>query len=121
MNGTLFNFNKFLRLHVVQSTHFAKNRDLRPTYVIVFMSFFVSFIWSILPALGWSSYKREGLMSNCNIDWNEKSLNNLSYFVVVWTLDFIVPLVCIFKCLFGSLYLVKIFNIALGFIPNEVF
>ena len=46
-------------------------------------------------------------MSNCNIDWNEKSLNNLSYFIVVWTLDFIVPLICIFKCLYASLKLVK--------------
>ncbi len=95
-------------------------RSLRPVYLIVTTCFLVSFIWSTLPMMGWSSYKREGLMANCNIDWHEKSLNNLSYFIVVWTFDFIVPLICIFFCLFKSLLLVnnflaKISIIKIGF------
>jgi hypothetical protein len=96
------------RMYVIRERSI-RNRNLSVTYLTVFMCFLISFIWSILPMMGWSSYKREGLMANCNIDWHEKSLNNLSYFIVVWTLDFIVPLICIFVFLIKSLFLVKYF------------
>ena len=86
-------------------------RSLRSTFCIVSICFLLAFTWSSLPLFGWSSYRSEGLNTSCNINWADKSLNNLSYFITVWTLAFVIPLICIFVSLFVSLALVSYFLI----------
>ena len=95
----------------VSSKPLTIKRNLRSTYCVISICLLLSFIWASLPLFGWSSYQSEGLNTSCNINWTDKSLNNLSYFIVVWTLAYVVPLICIFFSLFVSLILVSYYFI----------
>ena len=55
-------------------------------------------VWSLLPLLGVSSYRPEGIGASCSVDWTSKRPQDQAYIVVILICCFIVPLCIIVPC-----------------------
>ena len=58
---------------------------------VVSLSFISSLFWSTLPLLDWSYYSLEDSFVACSVEYNEKSLNVITYNVGMFTFVFVVP------------------------------
>ena len=61
-----------------------------------------SFVWSVLPILGWSSYVQEGVGTSCSIDWKSGGVENVSYAVCLTLSCYVVPVFVIVFCFYKS-------------------
>ena len=61
-----------------------------------------SFIWSILPVLGWSSYVQEGVGTSCSIDWESGGVENVSYAACLTLFCYALPVAVIVFCFYKS-------------------
>ena len=52
----------------------------------------LSLVWTLLPLLGWSYYSPEGIKMSCGIEWQDHSLNVISYNTTVFVFAFFLPL-----------------------------
>jgi hypothetical protein len=66
-------------------------KNWAPTFFLG--SVFVSFFWSLAPAMGWSYYSIEGMGIFCSIEWKERSFNVTSYNVAIFTFVFLLPFI----------------------------
>ncbi|XP_067909437.1 vertebrate ancient long opsin a [Heterodontus francisci] len=62
---------------------------------IVFIWVF-SFIWTIPPTIGWSSYTLSPIGTTCEPNWYSGEFNDHSYIIALFTTCFIMPLLVIF-------------------------
>ena len=53
----------------------------------------ISGIWPIVPLFGWSSYKPEGVLINCSVDWVSRTVNVVSYNITIFLAGYIIPLI----------------------------
>lgn len=67
----------------------------RRTYIIIILCTLFGLLWSILPIFGWSHYSIEGAYTSCSVEWNERSLNVISYNITIFIFVFIIPLAAI--------------------------
>eukprot|EP00794_Sanderia_malayensis_P020241 gene20241-22222_t len=60
-----------------------------------------SFFWAIAPVIGWSSYALEADELRCSINWNGKSLADMTYVAMLFIFCYLAPLgvmcVCFYK------------------------
>ena len=55
----------------------------------------LSFIWAIMPVLGWSYYTLDDSLTSCTVEFNKKTPGVLSYNVTLFGFVFLLPLVLI--------------------------
>ena len=81
---------------------------------IILLCAFLSAFWTVLPLLGWSYYSPEGIKMSCGIEWQDHSLNVISYNTTVFVFAFFIPL---FILAFTNWKIIKnvIFNFILSF------
>jgi len=53
-------------------------------------------IWASFPLFGWSHYTLEGANTSCAVEWNERSLNVVSYNTAMFVFVYFIPLIIIF-------------------------
>jgi hypothetical protein len=58
---------------------------------VVSLSFILSLFWSTAPVIGWSYYSLEDSFVACSVEYNEKSINVITYNVGMFTFVFVVP------------------------------
>jgi hypothetical protein len=108
----IFQQVRFCKLYLHPLTRLIKNNQLQNRYMVIRKSFMIKtlnsqsflanvsactllgFVWSILPALGWSYYDLEGGLNSthCSVKWADPSWNVLSYNVTILIFVFLVPL-----------------------------
>ena len=83
------------RYYIINSQ--VKNRFISKKTVVRLVCFCVmkGLFWSSLPLLGWSYYSLEGAMTSCSVEWNERSINVVSYNMCMFFFVYLVPLVVI--------------------------
>ena len=62
-------------------------------FLVVMKCAFWSLIWAILPLFGWSRYTVEGLGISCSVEWEDHSINVLSYNITIFLFVFIIPII----------------------------
>jgi hypothetical protein len=65
-----------------------KNERSSRIYRNIFVCLLFTFLWS-----AWSYFSMEGALTNCTIEWNDRSLNVISYNVISFFLFYLIPLV----------------------------
>ena len=59
---------------------------------IIVLCVFLSAIWATLPLMGWSYYSPEGVKMSCGVEWQDHSINVMSYNITIMIFAFVVPL-----------------------------
>ncbi|XP_065602171.1 opsin-VA-like [Cyrtonyx montezumae] len=77
--------------HPLRNTHL---RGKHAAQGIAFVWIF-SFIWTIPPTMGWSSYTTSKIGTTCEPNWYSGAYNDRSYIIAFFTTCFIVPLLVI--------------------------
>jgi hypothetical protein len=57
----------------------------------VVISMALSLFWSVMPIFNWSYYSLEDGLVSCSVEYNEKSLNVISYNIGIFLFVFILP------------------------------
>ena len=57
----------------------------------VVISMALSLFWSVMPIFNWSYYSLEDGLVSCSVEYNEKSLNVISYNIGMFLFVFILP------------------------------
>ena len=70
------------------------------------ISLFLSLFWSAVPIFGWSKYSLEDGLVSCSVEYNEKSLNVITYNVGMFTFVFFLPFAIIIVANVKSLFIV---------------
>uniref|UniRef100_A0A8C5MF22 G-protein coupled receptors family 1 profile domain-containing protein n=1 Tax=Leptobrachium leishanense TaxID=445787 RepID=A0A8C5MF22_9ANUR len=79
----------------LRSIHWSSKKRTLQVIVVVWL---YSFMWSLAPILGWSSYIPEGLMISCTWDYITYTTSNRSYTMMLCCCVFFVPLLVISHC-----------------------
>ncbi|TMS09642.1 Vertebrate ancient opsin, partial [Larimichthys crocea] len=66
------------------------------------LSWVYSFIWTMPPLFGWSSYGPEGPGTTCSVNWKAKTTNNISYIICLFIFCLLLPFLVIMLC-YGKL------------------
>lgn len=82
--------------------------DMRQPLSEILVLALLAFFWAVMPILGWSHYKLEGLDTSCSVAWDDKSLNAFSYNVSIFVGVFVIPLVSIIDSNSKLVWIVKI-------------
>ncbi|RNA14436.1 visual pigment-like receptor peropsin [Brachionus plicatilis] len=71
----------FERLYVIGQPMTRGGKQIAKSFysVVIFACVALGLWWSVLPFFGWSYYSFEGVGTSCSVEWNEKSLNVMSY------------------------------------------
>ncbi len=51
----------------------------------------LSLLWPLLPLFGWSKYSLEGVLINCSVEWQSRSINVISYNITIFILIYFLP------------------------------
>jgi len=96
----------YIRYKILKDQIIENNKiNIKP---VVTLSIILSLFWSTAPLFGWSYYSLEDSLVSCGVEYNEKSMNVISYNVGMFTFVFIVPFTLIIYYNFKSLLNVKI-------------
>ena len=77
----------------------------------VLISLILSLFWSAMPIFGWSHYSLESGLVSCSVEYNEKSLNVISYNIGMFIFVFLLPFGITIYANIKSLFIVKLFNL----------
>ncbi|XP_071130157.1 rhodopsin, GQ-coupled-like isoform X2 [Mytilus edulis] len=82
---------------VVITCHLTYNNRLsNPRIILVCVIVWIySFIWSILPYLGWGGHMMEGSRTSCTFDYFTKTINNRMYVICLIVFCFVLQLIII--------------------------
>lgn len=95
------------RYYVIHKPMNIKKVSYTAVNFVVFVCLGLGLFWSSAPIIGWSHYSFEGVKTSCAIEWNESSLNVLSYNMTILVFVFFIPLVCIVLADFNILIVVS--------------
>ena len=73
----------------------SKSITYKTCFLAILLCTFLSAIWTIFPLLGWSYYSAEGIKMSCGVEWQDHSLNVISYNISMFIFAFIIPLIII--------------------------
>ena len=57
-----------------------------------------SFLWSLMPVLGWSSYVQEGIGTSCAVNWTSTETSDDSFALCLLLACFVLPVTVIIYC-----------------------
>lgn len=97
-------YNILIRAHGVHNS--LSNKMIKK---LMYLSILMSFFWSSAPLIGWSYYSLEDSLVSCSVEYNEKSLNVISYNIGMFIFVFIIPLYVIIYTNIKSILLVNSF------------
>ncbi|KAJ8246979.1 hypothetical protein GJAV_G00257410 [Gymnothorax javanicus] len=72
--------------------------DYRKSWLCIGGSWLYSFLWTVPPFLGWSSYGPEGAGTSCSVQWHQRSPNSISYVVCLFIFCLLLPLMLMVFC-----------------------
>jgi hypothetical protein len=101
----------YLRFRILKDQIIEINKiNIKP---VVSLSFILSLFWSTAPVFGWSYYSLEDSLVSCGVEYNEKSINVITYNIGMFIFVFIVPFTLIIyyniKSLLDVIYIFLIF------------
>ncbi|CAF0986542.1 unnamed protein product [Adineta ricciae] len=76
----------------------SKNPNYRSSYTLIALAIIGSFFWAITPVFGWSHYTLEGVLTSCSIRWQDRTLNVISYNIMMFLFGYIIPLCILLYC-----------------------
>jgi hypothetical protein len=80
------------RFMIIYKPMSIKKLTHRVLALVIGVCMLLGLFWSILPIFGWSRYSLEGAGTSCSVEYNERSLNVISYNVAMFVFVFFVPL-----------------------------
>lgn len=93
----------YLRFVIIRKPFSGELIKLGLTSKLIVICLFLSIFWSTVPIFGWSYYSLEDGLVSCSVEYNEKSLNVISYNISMFIFVFIIPLGIIIATNVGSL------------------
>ncbi len=75
-----------------------KNVNFKSTGLTVLGCTLFAMFWSVVPLLGWSYYNLEPCLTQCGVEWHERSWNVSSYNAILFIFGFFIPLGIIIFC-----------------------
>ena len=99
----------YVRFIILKKPKNKKKIKLRFIVKSVLISIMISLFWSTAPIFGWSHYSLEDSFVSCSVEFNEKSLNVISYNISMFIFVFLVPFGIIIYTNTRSLLLVTLF------------
>ena len=81
----------YVRYDILKNQKNEKSISNKIIIKLVIISLALSFFWSGAPILGWSYYSLETGLVSCSVEYNEKSLNVISYNIGIFIFVFILP------------------------------
>jgi hypothetical protein len=100
------------RYYITRNPLNMRELNSRIVYRIIYFCLLITFLWASLPLFGWSYYSLEGGLTSCSIEWNDRSLNVISYNVITFVAFYIVPL-CIISYTNFHLLIMVYFSLSL--------
>ena len=73
----------------------SKSITYKTCFLAIVLCIFLSLIWTVFPLTGWSYYSTEGIKMSCGVEWQDLSLNVMSYNVSIFIFAFFLPLTII--------------------------
>jgi hypothetical protein len=73
----------------------SKSITYKACFITIVVCIFLSAIWAFFPLVGWSYYSTEGIKMSCGVEWQDHSLNVMSYNISIFIFAFFLPLVLI--------------------------
>ena len=73
----------------------SKSITYKTCFLVIAVCIVLSLIWTTFPLVGWSYYSPEGLKMSCSVEWQDRSLNVMSYSITIIIFVFILPLIII--------------------------
>ncbi|CAF2701137.1 unnamed protein product [Rotaria sp. Silwood2] len=70
----------------------------RTAYISVALSVLGGLFWALPPVFGWNNYKLEGARTTCSICWQGRTINIISYNVLMFIFAYIIPLIIMVYC-----------------------
>ncbi|CAF3825136.1 unnamed protein product [Adineta steineri] len=70
----------------------------KTAYISVFLSILGGLFWAVPPILGWNDYTLEGARTSCSIRWQDRTVNVISYNILMFVFAYIVPLSVMIYC-----------------------
>ncbi len=84
---------------------------------LTLISLALSLFWSMAPMFGWSYYSLEDGLVSCSVEYNEKSINVISYNVGMFIFTFFLPFAIIIAANLKSLLIVSNLYFLMIFLP----
>jgi len=81
----------YVRYDILKNRENEKSISNKIIIKSVIISLVLSLFWSGAPILGWSYYSLESGLVSCSVEYNEKSLNVISYNIGMFIFVFILP------------------------------
>ncbi|XP_050391022.1 parapinopsin [Patella vulgata] len=78
--------------------------------ISVGICWFLGFLWSALPAVGWNRYALEGAEISCSVVWQSDNPSDMSYIFVIFFACLVVPLGVMFFSYFNVYMTIKSIN-----------
>lgn len=102
----------YIRYDILKNQRNEKKIKNKITYSVV-VSFVLSLFWSAAPIFGWSYYSMEDGLVSCSVEYNEKSLNVITYnfgmFIFVFILPFGITIYANLRSLLIVIFLIYLF------------
>jgi len=100
----------YVRYDILRKQLNEKSISKRVIIYWTLVSLALSLFWSMAPIFGWSFYSLEDGLVSCSVEYNEKSINVISYNVGMFIFTFFVPFTIIIVANVKSLLIVNILN-----------
>ena len=98
----------YIRFDILNKQKNEKTISRKTVLVASLISFLMSFFWSTAPIFGWSYYSLEDGLVSCSVEYNDKSLNVITYNIGMFVFVYIIPLVIIIVTNMKSLIIVSV-------------
>ena len=97
----------YIRFDILNKQKNEKTIGRKTVLTASLMSFLMSLFWSTAPIFGWSYYSLEDGLVSCSVEYNDKSLNVITYNIGMFVFVYIIPLVIIIVTNMKSLIIVS--------------
>ncbi|CAF0759611.1 unnamed protein product [Rotaria sordida] len=67
-------------------------------YISIILSVLGGLFWALPPIFGWNNYKLEGVRTTCSICWQDRTINVISYNVLMFIFAYTIPLIIMVYC-----------------------
>nr|QVK45898.1 G protein-coupled receptor [Proales similis] len=95
------------RVYIISYPVMTRKLDPKVIKSFIITSVLLGLFWPSLPLLGWSHYSYEGINISCSIEWNEPTLNVISYNMTILLAVFLMPLLVILIINLRLIFLLK--------------
>ncbi|RNA28085.1 melanopsin [Brachionus plicatilis] len=106
----------FERFYIIYKPLSIKTLNYKFSIIIIIICVLVGIVWALFPVFGWSHYSLEGSLTSCSVEWNERSVNVVSYNITIFTFVYVLPLCAL---IFSNIKLIIIIRNLPKFLSNS--